>query len=285
MKLTEDDGKDLVGRQFQHRLCDRYLKFLDHKFQLRVHKQKEHALKFVNLHSKYQSSKYRHVILNFEHVVKHRENQEGCSDVELDFESDYGMSDAEDHEALTEKKWTDINFALWDTDLARLQYYCSCNAGAQMVNPCAHVAACIYMIIWTMVNLLDTKIAPSKRDVRIKESVTDLHPLLIRWKKQKEYDKKHQVKRYCVCNQPFHGFMVQCVGCEDHFHPECLGLTPESVEQNDTENFKCHWCDPFVLLFKSREKQSEERLGVVPAMENVNEDSTSLQQQENEASD
>ena len=30
------------------------------------------------------------------------------------------------------KAWIDINFSLWNTDSARLQYYCTCNAEAQM---------------------------------------------------------------------------------------------------------------------------------------------------------
>lgn len=51
--------------------------------------------------------------------------------------------------------------------------------------------------------------------------------------------------RFCTCDQPDNRdrFMVQCVQCEDWFHPECIGMTVEKVEEaSKTSYFKCHVC-------------------------------------------
>ena len=56
LNLNFDDGKDFVGRQFQHRLVDRYIRKLEKNFQIKAHKLNKFVIKFENLKSKYKSS-------------------------------------------------------------------------------------------------------------------------------------------------------------------------------------------------------------------------------------
>lgn len=284
LRLTDDDGQDLVGRQFQHRLCHRYIKFLSSNFKLKVHKVNQYVLRFENLKSKYQSSKHRTVLVNFTHVVRWRERtssndqnrNHNANVVHSNVVTEHDVSGVNPTTPLKEKKWENLNFSLWQTDLARLQYYCVCNAGAQMVNPCAHVSASIYLVIWTMTNCLQQRIRMSARDERIRESVTNLRPLLDRWKSQETLNKRHGVQLYCRCNQPFHGFMVQCPGCEEHFHPECIGTTEGAIMETGIHNFKCPTCDPFSILFKVKEPEEEVSMGMVPALQSVSDNETSM---------
>ena len=56
--------------------------------------------------------------------------------------------------------------------------------------------------------------------------------------------------------------MVQCPGCEDHFHPKCIGMTREEIERKGLENFKCTACDTFSMLFRPEKEDN----GAVPAV-------------------
>ena len=283
LKLKAEDGQDLVGRQFQHRLCHRYIRFLETNFRLKVHKTNRCVLKFENLKSKYKSSTKRHVLLNFTHVVQCRRNRmmQEIQRVQNPAQSaQRAVTESEEStvtnlavinpaRAMEEKKWDDIDFSLWTTDLARMQYYCTCNAGAQMVNPCAHVSAALYLVIWTMEDCLEEKLKSSKRDVQIKESVTNLRPLMNFWKQQQTQHERAKVQLHCRCNQPFHGYMPQCPGCEEHYHPECIGTTKEEIESKGLSNFKCPACDPFSMLFRKKELATEQATAVVPELQDM----------------
>ena len=297
LDLKKEDGLDLVGRQFQHRLCHRYLKFLESNFRLKVHKSNGFVLKFENLRSKYKSSTNRHVILNLDHVVKCKllrslnqdpnqshsrfsgdvqdsnHNRRRRPHVSAAFSSETIQSPAR---ALPVKQWKDIDFSLWETDLARLQYFCTCNAGAQMVNPCAHVSATVYLLIWTLTGVLEERLQPSARDMRIRSNVTNLGPLIDFWKKQETLNKKSNVTLYCRCNQPFHDYMVQCPGCEEHYHPKCIGTTRAAIERVGLSQFKCSACDPFSMLFKERECSTANAVGLVPPLQQLSGDEESM---------
>ena len=300
LNLKKEDGQDLVGRQFQHRLCHRYLKFLESNFRLKVHKTNDYVLKFENLRSKFKSSTHRTVILNLEHVVQCKLQRSLRVSVDSNQEHNHNRSGGDEQEqnhnrrqdsqstdapcvnsesrirALSVKKWEDLDFSLWETDLARLQYFCTCNAGAQMVNPCTHVSATIYLLIWTLTGVLDQRIQLSARDLRIRNSVTNLRPLIDYWKKQEKLMAKSGVKLYCRCNQPFHDFMFQCPGCEDHYHPKCIGTTRAAIERIGLSKFKCSACDPFSMLFKEKEGSTQEPVGLVPALQQLSGDEQSM---------
>jgi len=54
--------------------------------------------------------------------------------------------------------------------------------------------------------------------------------------------KPDRVPVYCVCEMPFNPdlFMVECEGCEEWHHPECLRLTRKEVET--MAHFVCPEC-------------------------------------------
>ncbi|XP_047324552.1 chromatin remodeling protein EBS-like [Impatiens glandulifera] len=51
-----------------------------------------------------------------------------------------------------------------------------------------------------------------------------------------------RVAVYCKCEMPYNpdDLMVQCEGCTDWFHPNCVDMTPE--ESKRVEHFYCHTC-------------------------------------------
>lgn len=53
---------------------------------------------------------------------------------------------------------------------------------------------------------------------------------------------KNRMRGSCVCRLPHNPdlVMVQCVGCMDWFHPECVRLTNEEALKND--EFRCPAC-------------------------------------------
>jgi hypothetical protein len=38
---------------------------------------------------------------------------------------------------------------------------------------------------------------------------------------------------YCVCRQPYEGFMIGCDGCEEWYHGTCVGITEDQAEKFD----------------------------------------------------
>lgn len=310
LDLNFDDGKDFVGRQFQHRLVDSYIRKLEKNFQIKAHKLNEFVVKFENLKSKYTSSKTRHVILNFQPIIEHRILRSSNHNHNNRFESAaFGLPSLEEHDvdmenkenkeeekveveetqmtesentdsgkvkALKEKSWKDVDFSLWKTDLGRLQYFCTCNAGAQLANPCAHVSSCIYFMIWINQDCLADKLKTKKRDQRIKENVTDLSGACAYFNRVAAENK--DVKLYCVCRQPFHGSMIQCYGCEEWYHPKCISSSESEIRQMDAESFKCWWCDPYVMFLNQCNKKGD---GLCPNLENMSVDGESDADNEN----
>lgn len=51
-----------------------------------------------------------------------------------------------------------------------------------------------------------------------------------------------RVAVYCKCEMPYNpdDLMVQCEGCNDWFHPSCMGMTIEDAKKS--EHFKCSDC-------------------------------------------
>lgn len=46
-------------------------------------------------------------------------------------------------------------------------------------------------------------------------------------------DLKHVMCGYCVCRQPYEGFMIGCDGCEEWYHGACVGITEEQAQKFD----------------------------------------------------
>lgn len=48
---------------------------------------------------------------------------------------------------------------------------------------------------------------------------------------------------YCVCRQPYEGFMIGCDGCDEWYHGPCVGITQEQGEKID--KYVCVRCSTF----------------------------------------
>lgn len=56
-------------------------------------------------------------------------------------------------------------------------------------------------------------------------------------------------ERYCICRQPYSGFMIGCDHCEDWFHDTCIGLSKERAEKID--HYTCPSCTILLELVQS----------------------------------
>nr|CCA21703.1 conserved hypothetical protein [Albugo laibachii Nc14]CCA21874.1 conserved hypothetical protein [Albugo laibachii Nc14] len=56
-------------------------------------------------------------------------------------------------------------------------------------------------------------------------------------------------ERYCICRQPYSGFMIGCDHCEDWFHDTCIGLSKERAEKID--HYTCPSCTILLELIHS----------------------------------
>ena len=45
---------------------------------------------------------------------------------------------------------------------------------------------------------------------------------------------------YCVCRNPYEGFMIGCDGCEEWYHGPCVGITQEQAQK--TDKYVCVRC-------------------------------------------
>ena len=57
--------------------------------------------------------------------------------------------------------------------------------------------------------------------------------------------KPDRVPVYCLCEMPFNPdlFMIECEGCEEWHHPECVHLTRDEVEK--MAHFVCAECTKY----------------------------------------
>ena len=46
-------------------------------------------------------------------------------------------------------------------------------------------------------------------------------------------DLKQVMCGYCVCRQPYEGFMIGCDGCEEWYHGPCVGISQEQAQKFD----------------------------------------------------
>jgi len=148
-------------------------------------------------------------------------------------------------------EWKEINFEKYwpTTKLIRCQYFGTCNAGQQMVNPCAHVAAFFWLIAWIMAGILDKKLEENERDKYLLHPPTQDNRVIdntpaMQWfdDLEKKYQKEQQ-QLYCICNKPAHGrYFGPCSCCDMFYHAECLGLD-EAKLIRDEEKKKPFYCN------------------------------------------
>ena len=146
------------------------------------------------------------------------------------------------------KSWYDLNFELFNCQLARLQIRCSCRSGAQLPSCCAHSSACLWLIFYVLkTGNINELLKENKRDEKILDTINDLTPYSEYLKK-----KKSQSLHYCwVCknveepeddDEWIH--WVECNNCVLWCHPECLCTTMDEIEQDrfTYEIWHCRFC-------------------------------------------
>ena len=48
------------------------------------------------------------------------------------------------------------------------------------------------------------------------------------------------IQGYCICRQPYDGFMIGCDGCDEWYHGACIGVSESQADRYD--KFKCIRC-------------------------------------------
>ncbi len=238
-KLKQEDFDNFIGQTFQHKLAHRYLRKTDRKFRLKVHKHNPYCLKLENMKNKYTSATYRSPILNFRPLFAHlfpknviglhpedpqvtwweqketeykkQETDNSTDDNHSNTNNNSNCEDDNHQNAMlipTKKSWKNIDWSLWDSELIRVQYFGTCNAGQQMVNPCAHVAAFFKLIWWSLTKQLQEQLKVRKKDAVLLNKgtgPTNLHHCVEYLKSVKKHYKENNIRLYCICQKPAQG--------------------------------------------------------------------------------
>ena len=185
--------------------------------------------------------------------------EEALFEVQRKYELNLNNFDDLLDEKLQPKQWHEIQFdKYWPTTkLIRCQYYGSCNAGRQMVNPCAHVSAFFWLIAWVMSGDLDEKLEINKRDKKLLKPSKESNRIIdatkgIEWMKAlNQKFQKEQEQLYCKCQLPAHGrYFGPCDCCDMYYHAECLDRDPKIELENEKNGkpFRCdHWHEFYVF--------------------------------------
>ena len=158
--------------------------------------------------------------INEDTEKKNNNNPDEDDDIYMNITTEDILQEPEKIDEMTQKEWDqlkptqwkDINFKLWDSRLIRCQYFGTCNAGQQMVNPCAHVAAFFWLIAWIMNNEIDERIKIKPRDKKIIKkndySIIDATTAML-WINAKNLRyKKTGTDQYCICRKPCTGIYM-----------------------------------------------------------------------------
>ena len=96
------------------------------------------------------------------------------------------------------KSWFDMDFTLYNSQLARTQHSCSCFSGDQLPGACAHVATFL-ILLWTMCcdqDFIKKKLKRSARNTKIARNVGNVSGYSNKKKKAKKRPKNPR----CQCN-------------------------------------------------------------------------------------
>ena len=204
--------------------------------------------------STYDYKKLHNFEENDDNDVKHID-YDMCNDDDTDYDMcnhddmcndddmyNYDTDDSEDamykREPVPAKDWYDIDFSLYKSKLARLQWYGDCKSGAGLINPCAHISAMIIFIWASFEDKINEYLQVSKRDQGIKQQVVNLQ-------KAKEWYAQNVAETYCLCESIWDpndkSYMIMCESCSEWYHPECVNWTQKECEENK-EGWMCPMC-------------------------------------------
>ena len=141
-----------------------------------------------------------------------------------------------------EKKWEDIDFeAIFPHNpLGRLQWFCSCPSGNNLVSPCAHVAAILLLIVLCVNNQEEEFFKQDERVKKIRDNVFDAKPHM-------EQIKADFPPKFCRCQAAFRegDFVMECSACGLYIHPECQGELSskyDGLSDKDVKGWVCKKC-------------------------------------------
>ena len=288
LNITKEDLQDLVGMQFQARLTKSYIRSMTSALTLELHSECTYLYRFSNIVSRYMKSETRTVMLNFGELIDYRKQIQKRKDnsatmIQTTEPSESNSSAANQIqyiEKLQTSSWYDIDWSAWETDLVRLQYHCSCNAGAQLVNPCAHVCAMIYYI-WHIINgTLDIVRAARPRDMKINQNITDITNAVTKFQSYDKRDKRNAKKKkkknkiICICRQYIPDQEAyKCIGCDHYYHASCVQFTEQEAKARARINqFTCGYCTPFNIYCRTYApipKVFGTKVGDVPGLEDL----------------
>ena len=157
-----------------------------------------------------------------------------------------------------EKRWHDINFGVWDSEISRIQMTCSCKAGEQMPSICAHRSSILWLFYYAITDIINIH-----QVLKRKPKDEDIYEALINLDSYSEYFRKRNSwipntggretgsNKYnvCICqhidNQDEE--LIQCPCCTQSYHPQCININPESFEKTKrtgfAHNWHCIYCD------------------------------------------
>ncbi len=129
-----------------------------------------------------------------------------------------------------EKSWYDLNFRLFNSRIARIQYVCQCKRGTQLPSCCAHVATFLWLI-WYCVNRknIDMLLMDTPRDLKIKDKIVNLKE----YKKWLRANESEDMNTWCFCkgkgDYADNTMMINCNSCGMWWHPTCSKTTVNDV--------------------------------------------------------
>ena len=143
-----------------------------------------------------------------------------------------------DRYPVKEKSWFDLNFQLFESDLARLQHRCECFAGAQLPGPCAHICCSLWLVYYSLFDEIADFLKPTKREEQIRLNVNDL----TYWT---EYRKKSTWHCPLCRSNTNDSDLIECDCCKAWYHPQCINTSMKEITKDGKvlAIWHCPFCD------------------------------------------
>ena len=143
------------------------------------------------------------------------------------------------------KSWWDLNFTLFETQLARLQHACQCRTGQQLPGCCAHTSSFLWLLFHALKDstVLNKITSVSKRDSNIIKNVQSMVPF-------KKYQKQHphHFAKGCWCQKNKNEPTIHCQTCNMFVHPSCAQTQLKHINKHSwtKEAFWCKSCNGYL---------------------------------------